>query len=192
MSQETFNWIWLILLFCIIVMRKIHERKSGRQIRLKAPIIEAGLMILWGIAAGILPFFYLFGNLLDFANIEMHPVFGFVGTAIFLLAIWLLHRSHTDLGKLWKTTVEPEPGQRLITDGIYKRIRHPMYTAHVLWGVAQALLLPNLIAGPLALLLILAIISIRVPREERAMLEEFGGEYQRYMDKTGGILPKIK
>lgn len=66
-----------------------------------------------------------------------------------------------------------------------------MYAAHVLWGIAQTLLLPNLLAGSLALVLILAVIALRIPREEGAMLEEFGDEYRQYMKSTGRILPKF-
>jgi protein-S-isoprenylcysteine O-methyltransferase Ste14 len=87
--------------------------------------------------------------------------------------------------------VKSEADQQLVTDGMYKRVRHPMYAAHVLWGIAQALLLPNLIAGPLALVLMFAVVAVRVPREERAMIEEFGDEYRRYMDRRGRILPKL-
>jgi protein-S-isoprenylcysteine O-methyltransferase Ste14 len=150
-------------------------------------------MLLWGIAAGVLPFFYIFSTWLDFANLpfKMPSVFGFVGAVFFLISIWLLHRSHVDLGKLWSSTVEPESKQILVTDGVYKWVRHPMYSAHVLWGIAQSLLLPNLIAGPLALVLNFAVICIRVPREERALLEEFGDEYRRYIKTTGRILPKL-
>ena len=194
MSQEIFSWVWLVLLIVIIAVRKVHERKAGKRVSLKGtPLAEAAQMVLGGVAAGVLPFFYMFGTWLDFANLpfKMPPAFGFVGTALFLIAIWLLHRSHADLGKLWSPTVEPEAEQLLVTDGVYKRVRHPMYAAHVLWGIAQSLLLPNLIAGPLALVLIFAVIGLRVPREERAMLEQFGDEYRRYMDRTGRILPKL-
>ncbi len=194
MSQEIFNWVWLVFFIVILMVRKIHERKAGGRVTLKGtPIAEATLMGLWGIAAGVLPFFYIFGSWLDFANLPFKTpsAFGFVGAVIFLISIWLLHRSHADLGKLWSSTVEPEPKQRLLTDGVYKRIRHPMYTAHVLWGIAQTLLLPNLIAGPLALVLIFAVIGLRVPREEQAMLEEFGDDYRRYIKTTGRILPKL-
>ena len=122
---------------------------------------------------------------------RMPSAFGFFGIVLFLISIWLLHRSHADLGRLWSPTVEPETQQRLVTDGVYKRSRHPMYAAHVLWGLAQALLLPNLIAGPLALLLMLGVISLRVPREEHAMLKEFGDDYRKYIKTTGCILPKL-
>ena len=43
--------------------------------------------------------------------------------------------------------VEVEPGQKIISTGPYAWIRHPMYTAFWLWAVAQALLLPNFVAG---------------------------------------------
>lgn len=194
MPQEIFNWVWLVLLIVILMVRKIHERKAGGRLTLKGtPISEAALMVLWGMAAGVLPFFYIFGTCLDFANLpfKMPSGFGFVGTVLFLTAIWLLHRSHADLGKLWSPTVEPETNQKLVTDGVYKRVRHPMYSAHVLWGTAQILLLPNLIAGPLALGLIFAVIGLRIPREEKAMLEEFGDDYRRYIKTTGRIMPKL-
>jgi len=194
MSQEIFNWIWILLFIVIVMVRKIHERKAGGRSSLKkTPAVEATLMLLWGIASGVLPFIYIFGTWLDFANLpfKMHSTFGVVGIIFFLISIWLLHRSHADLGKLWSSTVEPESKQRLVTEGVYKRIRHPMYAAHVLWGIAQTLLLPNLIAGPLALLLIFAVIGIRVPREEQAMLEEFGDAYRQYIKTTGRILPKL-
>ncbi len=193
-SQEIFNWIWIVLFFVIVIVRKLHERKAGGRATLeRTPIVEAALMLLWGIAAGVLPFFYIFGTWLDFANlpIKIPSAFGFVGTVFFLISIWLLHRTHVDLGKLWSSTVEPESKQMLVTDGVYKLVRHPMYSSHVLWGIAQMLLLPNLIAGPLALVLIFAVISVRVPREEQAMLEEFGDQYRRYIKTTGRILPKI-
>jgi protein-S-isoprenylcysteine O-methyltransferase Ste14 len=30
-----------------------------------------------------------------------------------------------------------------------------------------------------------------VAREERMMVEEFGGEYERYLEKTGRLFPKL-
>jgi len=36
---------------------------------------------------------------------------------------------------------------RLVTAGVYRHIRHPMYAAIFLWCLAQGLLLPNWLAG---------------------------------------------
>ena len=158
------------------------------------PTLEAAMMLLWGLAGGVLPLVYMFSSWLDFANLPFDvPVgLGVGGIALFVGAIWLLHRAHTDLGKRWSPTVEFKDNHALVTEGVYKRIRHPMYAAHVLWGIAQTLLISNLIAGPLALILIFAVLGLRVPREERAMGEQFGEAYRRYMERTGRILPKRK
>jgi protein-S-isoprenylcysteine O-methyltransferase Ste14 len=40
---------------------------------------------------------------------------------------------------------------RLVRHGVYRSIRHPMYSAIWLFGLAQAFLLNNLLAGPAAL-----------------------------------------
>ena len=117
MLQGTFNWVWFVLLIVIVVVRKAHERKAGRHSRLKGtPIVEAALMVLWGVASGVLPLFYIFGSWLDFADLpfKMPSAFGFFGIVLFLISIWLLHRSHADLGRLWSPTVEPEAKHELI------------------------------------------------------------------------------
>lgn len=108
-----------------------------------------------------------------------------------MIGIALLHLSHTDLGRLWSPSVNPDDSHKLVTFGVYSKIRHPMYTAHVLWGIGQALLLPNILAGPLALTLVSALLVIRIPREEQAMIDMFGDEYRQYMNATGRIFPKI-
>ena len=68
-----------------------------------------------------------------------------------------------------------------MTEGIYRRVRHPMYSAFWLWAIAQVLLLPNWIAGFAGLAGFA--VSSRVAREERMMLENFG--YCAYMARTG-------
>ncbi|MFC1530209.1 protein-S-isoprenylcysteine O-methyltransferase [Gemmatimonadota bacterium] len=193
MSQEIFNWVWFVLLIVIITVRKVHERKAGQHSSLKeTPLLEAILMMLWGIAACVLPAIFIFSSWFDFADFPggVQPVAGYTGSVLFLISIWLLHRSHTDLGVLWSPSVEPDSEHRLVTGGVYKLVRHPMYAVHVVWGIAQIMLIPNLIAGPLALILILLVISMRIPREEQSMIEQFGEEYRQYMNKTSRIIPR--
>ena len=67
-----------------------------------------------------------------------------------------------------------------------------MYTAHLLWGVAQCVVVPNVVAGPLALVLMTAIMALRVPREERALIDEYGDAYRRYRETTGRLLPRFE
>jgi protein-S-isoprenylcysteine O-methyltransferase Ste14 len=67
-----------------------------------------------------------------------------------------------------------------------------MYASMWLWGVAQALLLQNWIASWAGLVMFLPLYLLRVPREERMMLEEFGEEYRAYMNRTGRVVPPLR
>ncbi len=194
MIQGIFNWAWISLLCAMIITRKFHVKKAGNSASLKdTPLMEAVLMVSWGISASVIPLLIIFTELLTFADypFNIHRILKFISLIVFMLSIWLLHRSHADLGKMWSLKVEPKNKGRLVTKGVYKRIRHPMYTAHLIWGIAQLMFFPNYIAGPSALIMFLALIMLRIPREEKALIEEFQEEYKRYILQTGCILPKI-
>jgi protein-S-isoprenylcysteine O-methyltransferase Ste14 len=150
-------------------------------------------MVLWGLAAGVMPLLIIFSDWLSFADysFHIHWILKFIGVSVFILSIWLLNRSHIDLGKMWSLTVEPAKNGELVTAGVYRRIRHPMYTAHVLWGAAQLLFFNNYLAGPSALLLFIIIIRIRVPREEQTLVKKFGDDYKNYTMRTGRFFPRI-
>ncbi|BAL08617.1 hypothetical protein BJA01nite_38380 [Bradyrhizobium japonicum] len=66
-----------------------------------------------------------------------------------------------------------------------------MYSAFWLWAIAQALLLPNWIAGLAGLVGFGVLFFGRVAREERMMLQTFGDSYRDYMARTGRVFPWI-
>ena len=66
-----------------------------------------------------------------------------------------------------------------------------MYSAMFLLGVAQALFLPNWIAGPAYLLGFGLLYACRVTYEERMMLDRFGAEYEQYMQRSGRLVPPL-
>jgi protein-S-isoprenylcysteine O-methyltransferase Ste14 len=99
--------------------------------------------------------------------------------------------THKALGRNWSVSLQLKDDHKLITNGIYSRIRHPMYTAFWLMALAQALLLPNWIAGLAGIAGFGTLYLLRVRHEEALMLAGFGAEYQAYMDRTGRLLPKL-
>lgn len=151
------------------------------------------LMTLSSLGLVIIPFFYLLSSRLDFADYHL-PAWaaltaGIPGAAIFAFALWLLWRSHVDLGRNWLPMLQIREEHALVTQGVYRYIRHPMYAAHLVWGIAQALLLQNWIAGLSMLVFFFPIYLFRVPREEQILIQHFGEEYRLYMDRTGRIIP---
>jgi len=148
------------------------------------------LASLWGIAI-LLPLLHMFTRWLSFADSDISAWASWIGVITFAAALWLLWRSHADLGLNWRFTTEVREEHTLVTSGVFRHIRHPMYSAHWLWGIAQALLIHNWIAGLASLVVFLPLYLLRVRREEQMMLEQFGEEYRLYMSRTGRVIPRI-
>jgi protein-S-isoprenylcysteine O-methyltransferase Ste14 len=79
----------------------------------------------------------------------------------FVVGLWLFYRSHADLGTNWSITLEVREHHRLITQGVYYRIRHPMYSALVLYSLGLALVIPNWVAGPANLVAFSILFTLR-------------------------------
>lgn len=162
-------------------VRIIDDRKS---------LQERVLLALVGIGMGGLPILSICTPLLAFANYQPRPRAGWAGAVVFAAADWLLWRSHVDLGRNWSESLQLRQDHRLVTTGVYRRIRHPMYAAGWLLGIAQALLIPNAVAGGAGLASFALLYFLRSPREERMMLDRFGADYRSYMDRTGRVVPR--
>jgi protein-S-isoprenylcysteine O-methyltransferase Ste14 len=139
----------------------------------------------------IVPIVYVLSSWLDFANYTLPDWIGWVGVVLFAFAIWLLWRSHHDLGRNWTPTVAMRYEPELITGGVYKYIRHPMYSAHLIWAIAQIIILHNWIAGYSFLIVQVPFYFIRIKNEEQMMIEQFGAAYKAYMEKTDRLIPKL-
>jgi protein-S-isoprenylcysteine O-methyltransferase Ste14 len=138
------------------------------------------------------PLIYVFSPLLSFADYTLPLWSGAFGIALLLVGNWVFWRAHKDLGANWSPTLEIRQSHALVTHGIYDRIRHPMYLSIWLLVVAQAMILPNYVAGFSGLVSFAALYFFRVPHEERMMAGEFGEEYAVYCQRTGRLVPRLK
>ena len=92
---------------------------------------------------------------------------------LFVLARWQLGSSFSVKAK----------ASRLVTTGLYSRIRNPIYLFGGLFVVGLSLFLSPW--GPLVVALVIVPMQVmRARREERMLAEAFGEEYVRYKSKT--------
>jgi len=84
----------------------------------------------------------------------------------------------------------PENTTRLISEGIYRYLRHPMYGSLIFLAPGVFLKHPDLRSSILATLCIVAF-YITALVEEGEMIGKFGSDYERYRKNTGMFLPKI-
>ena len=189
---DTFEVVYLVGLVVGSVIRKVYAAKS-RGVKAEKKCSSTLDIILVGTAGVgmVVPLLYLFTPWLDFANYSLPGPSGWAGTVVFAGAIFMLWRSHIDLGRNWSATLRITGQHLLVTGGVYHHIRHPMYTAHLLWAIAQGLLLSNWLAGWAFLVLSVPLYLVRIPKEEQMMIEHFGEEYRQYKSRTGRLFPRM-
>jgi protein-S-isoprenylcysteine O-methyltransferase Ste14 len=185
--------IWMLGYVAWMAIRWPHQRRSRQ-----TPVAERRertrdmvLMTCSTAGLGIFPISYVAIHAFRFADYPFRPWQAWLGTAVLIAAMVLFRRTHSDLGRSWSVTLEVRERHRLITHGIYERLRHPMYAAFWLWAVAQALLLPNWVAGFAGIVGFGTLFFGRVGYEERMMLDKFGDEYRAYMGRTKRVVPGI-
>jgi protein-S-isoprenylcysteine O-methyltransferase Ste14 len=195
--NATLKTLYFLSLLAQVVIRIPHERRR-RRIRMaveQVGALERALVSLLFVGIVLVPAIYASTSWLDRANYRLPPEvrrsLGGVGAALMTLAIWLYWRSHADLGRNWSPSLQLREDHELVTEGVYRYVRHPMYASEWLWGIAQALLLHNWVAGWAGLALFVPLYVLRVPREERMMLDRFGEEYRAYMNRTGRVVPQL-
>ncbi len=163
--------------------RKTPVRYSARGAR------EFALLAVSLTGLGIVPFIYVAIHFPRFADYPVIPVLSYLGIAADIACLWLFFRTHRDLGHNWSVSLDLRDRHTLVTTGIYATVRHPMYTGFWLMAVAQALLLPNWMAGPAGLVGFGVLFFGRVRREEEMMVTAFGDQYRAYMRRTARIVP---
>ncbi len=193
MLDSIFEILYLSGLIAGSIIRALGTRQNKRNSIADDHETTLGKLLLFPPALGMfaIPLLYVLTPWLDFADYQLPTWAGWVGGGVFAAALWLLWRSHVDLGRNWLPMLQIREGHSLVTRGVFRSIRHPMYAAHGLWGIAQALLLQNWIAGLAMLAFSLPLYLWRVPREEQMMVEHFGEQYRLYMDRTGRFIPRL-
>jgi protein-S-isoprenylcysteine O-methyltransferase Ste14 len=182
---------WVLLAAGWYVIRIPHERRARRTktARSARGPREWTLLTISLTGLGIIPFLYVTTGFPRFADYPFRPWQAWLGAAVAVAALVMFALTHKALGRNWSVSLEIREKHKLITSGVYARVRHPMYTAFWLWAVAQALLLPNWFAGLSGIVGFGTLYAFRVAHEERLMIEAFGEEYRAYMERTARLLP---
>jgi protein-S-isoprenylcysteine O-methyltransferase Ste14 len=193
LSAQIAQNVWWVCVLAWFLMRLPHQLRSYRQpVRTsRRDAFDWSVLAFMTLCNGVLPAGYVLFKLPRISNYPFYPPCAWIGTAVFLAALCLFYRTHQDLGRNWSSSLEIRREHSLVTTGIYRLVRHPMYLAFLLWGLAQAILLPNWIAGPAGLVGSLTLFLSRVRREERLMAQEFGEQYDAYISRTWRLVPLL-
>ncbi|OYW57148.1 MAG: methyltransferase [Rhizobiales bacterium 17-65-6] len=193
MSLVTFAKIaWTIGVLAWFLIRlpfQIKARKTGVADARRKNAREMILLSISTCGLGLVPALYVTTGFPAALSYAPSPALATLGVMVFLSALWLFWRTHKALGRQWSVSLELRESHKLITSGVYEHVRHPMYSAFFLWALAQALLLPNLVAGFSGFVGFGILFFLRVGEEEAMMREAFGAEYDAYCARTKRVVP---
>jgi len=191
MNVSIFAAIYVICAAAALYIRVIFMTLIGKRDAAKSSFLDK-LLVLSIVVGMVAPLAYILTPFLDFANFYLPETFAWIGIVLILTSLFLLWRSHADLGINFALTPGVHGEQSLIREGVYRHVRHPMYTSLWLWAFSMPLLLHNLVAGAIFMVIFGAFYIARVPLEEAHMTEKFGDDYKQYMEETGRLMPRMK
>ena len=191
MTSALSEFVFVILAIGWYIIRHKYARRARREkiVRSARGPRESALLLISLSGLGILPLVFIATGIPHFASYTFRPPQGWFGLLVAVAALLMFQLTHKALGRNWSVSLDVREG--LVTDDIYKRVRHPMYSAFWLWAVAQALLLPSWVAGFAGLIGFRTLFFGRVPREEQMMLEMFGNSYRAYTVRTDRVFPLV-
>ncbi len=111
-----------------------------------------------------------------------------VGALIFIVGLIITVNAQMTLKLNCSGTLRIREGHQLITHGIYKYVRHPVYTGTLLRTFAIPIYVTSLL-GFLFALMGIPLFIYRIGVEEKMLIEEFGDEYLEYTKDTWKLLP---
>lgn len=121
---------------------------------------------------------------------ERQSLFFLIGVVAIAMAIILSQFALKSLGKFFDR-LAIKPDHQLITTGIYRYIRHPVYTSYILLFGGYCVLLEAWISLGITIILCSLWFSHRIHLEEEMLMTHFGRDYLHYRQKTKRLFPFI-
>ncbi|MBI5676868.1 MAG: isoprenylcysteine carboxylmethyltransferase family protein [Nitrospirae bacterium] len=127
---------------------------------------------------------------ISFINVLYIPFGLTIGLALALTGYACTLWCYKTLGDSWRLGVDGKAKTVLVNQGIYRRVRHPIYLFQIIILIGMTWLLPTPFS--IAILLIhFVCISIMTRDEEAYLMKTHGAEYREYFSSTGRFLPKL-
>ena len=113
-----------------------------------------------------------------------------VGLMLIVIGFVIIFVAQITLRKYYSSTLVIKENHQLITHGIYRFVRHPIYLGNTIACMGISVYASSLY-GFLIMLGLIPVFLVRIRMEERLLTEEFGDRYRTYKKNTRKLIPFI-
>jgi protein-S-isoprenylcysteine O-methyltransferase Ste14 len=169
-----------------------HTGSTGfRGVSGRAMSVEwfGGVLFVVAVVVGLLGVALpVFGALSAYAPTSVRVI----GFAIAACGFLVILAAQTGMGTSWRIGVDAADRTALVTTGLFRRVRNPIFTAMTAAQIGMMLIVPSGVSA-LAVGLLIAAIQIQVRAvEEPYLLGVHGSAYRDYLSRTGRFLPQLR
>ncbi len=178
-------WCWIAFEVWLVARERGNAKSNSQDQGSRNSII-----VWWAI--GIVVGIFAVPNLLTQFVIRSNAVVLFVlGIVLIWAGILFRFWAVQKLGKFFRSKVEIQEENRLVTCGPYRYLRNPSYTGILITLLGFGIAVGNWLS--LFVLLAAGFISFvrRIAIEDRALAERFGEAYEKYKRRTWALVPLI-
>lgn len=122
--------------------------------------------------------------------IEHTNLVGITGLLLAIIGAIIACTSRSALGKNWSLSIQQKEDHQLIKGGIYKFVRHPIYTGILLLFIGNAIIVGDYRAI-IAVLIVFGSLWLKLKKEEKLLTEIFGTKYIAYKKQTKALIPYL-
>lgn len=195
-NDVVYRLLLLLLIIAFVANRAYYTRKFGQP---EEETVRSRERNATSTAAGLLAVLALLSSLAYIVNpawmawsaLPLPVWLRWFGVALALAGFGLLQWSHRALGRNWSDAPRLLRQQSFVSDGPYRRIRHPIYTAFLMILGATLFISANWFIGLAWIGMTSLEVASRMRFEEEIMAERFGDDYIAYMNRTGRLLPRL-
>lgn len=177
----------LVLLSIFLDFIEFHHREKVKK-KVNSWVETGSMFVYFGIYCLLLK---LRADKLMFQHELIHEILMIIGIILVALGSFVNVKGRIDLQHNWANQVTVYYDHTLITKGMYKVVRHPLYASLIWMLIGGSFIYCNLIAFLSVVLIFIPMMFYRAKQEESLLLAAFP-DYAVYRKNVGMFFPKIK
>lgn len=191
-----FRWFALAVLVLSLGI-SAWRRRQARQLsgaiarsREPAALVAARLLLALPLFGAVLTY-VAHPPWMAWASVDLPLWLRWVGVLLGAETVFGVYWTLTALGRNVSETVLTKADHQLVTSGPYRWVRHPLYTVGVMLFTSIGLMAANIFILASAVVVLIAVRLVIIPREEANLVAAFGDAYLKYQRGTGAMWPSI-